>query len=64
MQRRVTVPDLLKRKGGEKIVALTAYDFPFARLVDDAGVDVILIGDSLGMVVQGLDTTLPVTLKE
>ena len=64
MQRRVTVPDILRRKGGDKIVALTAYDFPFARLVDEAGVDLILIGDSLGMVVQGLDTTLPVTLDE
>jgi len=64
MQRRVTVPDILKRKSGEKITALTAYDFPFARLVDEAGVDIILVGDSLGMVVQGLDTTLPVTLED
>lgn len=64
MQRKVTVPDILKRKGSDKIVALTAYDFPFARLIDEAGVDMILVGDSLGMVVQGLDTTLPVTLEE
>ena len=64
MQRRITAPDIRRRKGGEKIVALTAYDFPFARLVDDAGVDVILVGDSLGMVVQGMETTLPVTLDE
>ncbi len=64
MQRRVTVPDILKRKGGEKITALTAYDFPFARLVDEAGVDIILVGDSVGMVVQGLETTLPVSLQE
>jgi len=63
-QRRVTVPEIARRKGGEKIVALTAYDFPFARLVDGAGADVILIGDSLGMVVQGQETTLPVTLDE
>ena len=64
MHGRITVPEISKRKGGERIVALTAYDFPFARLVDAAGVDVILIGDSLGMVVQGLETTLPVTLDE
>ncbi len=43
---------------------LTAYDFPFARILDEAGVDVLLVGDSLGMVVQGLDTTLPVTMDE
>ncbi len=43
---------------------LTAYDFPFARIVDEAGIDVILVGDTLGMVVQGLDTTLPVTVDE
>jgi len=61
----VTVPEMLKRKGGsEPIVALTAYDFPFGRIADEAGVDVILVGDSLGMVVQGLDTTLPVTMDE
>src|SRR5512135_324582 len=63
--RKVTVPEILKRKGsGEPIVALTAYDFPFGRIADDAGVDVILVGDSLGMVVQGMDTTLPVTMDE
>jgi 3-methyl-2-oxobutanoate hydroxymethyltransferase len=55
----------LKRKGGrDPIVALTAYDFPFGRIADEAGVDVILVGDSLGMVVQGMDTTLPVTMDE
>ncbi|GIW39463.1 MAG: 3-methyl-2-oxobutanoate hydroxymethyltransferase [Candidatus Binatia bacterium] len=64
MPERVTVPEILRRKGREKIVALTAYDFPFARLVDEAGVDLVLVGDSLGMVVQGLETTLPVTLEE
>jgi 3-methyl-2-oxobutanoate hydroxymethyltransferase len=65
MQSKVTVPDIRARKGsGIPIVALTAYDYPFARLVDQAGVDLILVGDSLGMVVQGLDTTLPVTLDE
>jgi 3-methyl-2-oxobutanoate hydroxymethyltransferase len=65
MERKVTVPDILRRKGGgDPIVALTAYDFPFARIADDAGVDLLLVGDSLGMVVQGLDTTLPVTMEE
>ncbi len=65
MQRKVKVPDLQRMKeAGTKITALTAYDFPFGRIVDDAGVDVILVGDTLGMVVQGLDTTLPVTLDE
>jgi 3-methyl-2-oxobutanoate hydroxymethyltransferase len=65
MDRKVTVPDILRRKGGsDPIVALTAYDFPFGRIADEAGVDVILVGDSLGMVVQGMDTTLPVTMDE
>jgi 3-methyl-2-oxobutanoate hydroxymethyltransferase len=63
--RRVTVGDLreMKRRG-ERIAALTAYDYLFARLVDDAGVDLILVGDSLGQVVQGLDSTLAVTLDD
>jgi len=65
MEHKVTVPDIVKRKGGSNpIVALTAYDFPFGRIVDEAGVDVILVGDSLGMVVQGMETTLPVTMDE
>src|SRR3954468_21152298 len=62
--KKVTVPDLRARKGGEKIAMVTAYDFTMARLVDEAGVDMVLVGDSLGMVVQGLSTTLPVTLDE
>ena len=49
---------------GEKIVMLTCYDASFARAMDEAGVDVLLIGDSLGMVLQGRDSTLPVTLEE
>jgi 3-methyl-2-oxobutanoate hydroxymethyltransferase len=62
---KVTVPEILRRKReGRKISMLTAYDFPFARIVDEAGVDVVLVGDSLGMVVQGLETTLPVTVEE
>jgi 3-methyl-2-oxobutanoate hydroxymethyltransferase len=64
-ERRVTVRELLDMKArGEKIVALTAYDFLFARLLDQCGVDIILVGDSLGQVVAGYDTTLPVTLDE
>jgi 3-methyl-2-oxobutanoate hydroxymethyltransferase len=65
MEQKVTVPEIVKAKtGGRPIVALTAYDFPFARIADEAGVDLILVGDSLGMVVQGGDTTLPVTMDE
>ncbi|HOY34360.1 MAG TPA: 3-methyl-2-oxobutanoate hydroxymethyltransferase [Piscinibacter sp.] len=52
------------RAAGEKITMLTCYDASFARLLDDAGVDVLLIGDSLGMTLQGRDSTLPVTLDE
>ena len=52
------------KERGEPIVALTAYDVMFARLVDAAGVDVVLVGDSLGQVVLGLDSTLPVTLED
>jgi 3-methyl-2-oxobutanoate hydroxymethyltransferase len=68
---KITVPDLLRRKASisdpsasQKIVCLTAYDYPTARLVDEAGVDIILVGDSLGMVVLGYESTLPVTLDE
>src|SRR6187551_2372743 len=53
-----------KKERGEKIAMLTAYDATFARLLDESGADVLLVGDSLGMVVQGNDTTLPVTLEE
>ena len=63
--RRVTIQHLRQMKEkGEKIAMLTAYDATFARLFDEAGADVLLVGDSLGMVVQGHDTTLPVTLDE
>ena len=65
MEQKVTVPEIVKAKAsGRPIVALTAYDFPFARIADEAGVDLVLVGDSLGMVVQGGDTTLPVTMDE
>lgn len=60
-----TINDFLeKKKEGKKITMLTAYDYPFARIVDEAGIDAILVGDSLGMVVQGLENTLPVTMDE
>ncbi len=65
MGQKITVPEIARAKGKKTpIVAITAYDFPFARIVDEAGVDLILVGDSLGMVVQGLETTLPVTMDE
>ncbi|RIK96525.1 MAG: 3-methyl-2-oxobutanoate hydroxymethyltransferase [Proteobacteria bacterium] len=64
-EHRVTVRTLAARKRrGERITMLTAYDFAFARIFDQAGIDVLLVGDSLGNVVQGHDTTLPVTLDE
>lgn len=64
-QKKITVRKLLQMKSeAEKIVCLTAYDVSFAKLLDDAGVDVVLVGDSLGMVVQGLDNTLPVTMDD
>ena len=62
---RLTVPDLIGMKGsGSRIVALTAYDAAFATIMDRAGVDLVLVGDSLGMVVQGRRNTLSVTLEE
>ncbi len=68
---KVTVPDVLHRKlptpenpDPQKVTCLTAYDYPTARLLDDAGVDILLVGDSLGMVVLGYENTLPVTLEE
>ena len=62
---RITVPALRRMKRcGEKISMLTAYDFPFAQIFDAAGIDVLLVGDSLGNVVQGQATTLPVTMDE
>jgi 3-methyl-2-oxobutanoate hydroxymethyltransferase len=63
--RRVTIQTLRQMKErGERIAMLTAYDATFARLLDESGADVLLVGDSLGMVVQGHETTLPVTLDE
>jgi 3-methyl-2-oxobutanoate hydroxymethyltransferase len=63
--KKVTINTLRKMKqAGERITMLTAYDASFARLLDRAGTDVLLVGDSLGMVVQGHDTTLPVTMDQ
>jgi 3-methyl-2-oxobutanoate hydroxymethyltransferase len=65
MSTPVTIPKLYKMKAdAEKIVALTAYDYALARIVDESGVHMILVGDSLGMVVQGHTSTLPVTMDE
>jgi 3-methyl-2-oxobutanoate hydroxymethyltransferase len=68
---KITVPELLQRKffaadspNRKKITCLTAYDYPSARIVDEAGVDVVLVGDSVSMVVLGYDSTLPLTLEE
>jgi len=61
----ITVQDFYKKKKeGQKITMLTAYDYPLARIVDEAGIDAILVGDSLAMVVQGKENTLPVTMEE
>jgi 3-methyl-2-oxobutanoate hydroxymethyltransferase len=63
--RRVSTRDLIDMKRhGQKIVALTAYDYLFARLVDQGGADIVLVGDSLGQVVLGYDSTIPVTLAD
>lgn len=63
--RPVTVPTLRRMKAkGRRIAMVTAYDATFARMLDEAGADILLVGDSLGMVVQGLDSTLPVTVDE
>lgn len=62
--RRLTLLDLAKmRQNGDRITVLTCYDASFAQLLDEQGVDVLLVGDSLGMVLQGQDSTLPVTLE-
>jgi 3-methyl-2-oxobutanoate hydroxymethyltransferase len=64
-QEKVRITDLPRMKAaGTPIVMLTAYDYPFARIFDQAGIDLLLVGDSLGMVVQGADSTLPVTLSD
>ncbi len=65
MRKKILPSHIVKMKRrGEKIVMITAYDYPTAKLVDEAGVDAILVGDSLGMVVLGYSSTLPVTMEE
>jgi len=61
---RKTPQAILKRKGHEKIVVLTSYDYSFSRILDDEAVDIILVGDSLGMTVLGHENTLPVTMED
>jgi len=63
--KKINVPEIVARKqSGEKITVLTAYDYTFARILDACGVDVILVGDSVGPIVSGYDNTLPVTMDE
>jgi len=65
MSEKITVPEIVKMKQrGEKITCLTAYDYSFARILDEAGIDILLVGDSLGCVVQGRENPLPVTIEE
>src|SRR6202008_3189210 len=62
---KVSAPSLKAAKEiGEKLVCLTAYDYPTARIVDEAGVDMILVGDSMGNVIHGYGNTIPVSLDE
>jgi 3-methyl-2-oxobutanoate hydroxymethyltransferase len=64
-RKSLTITDLfMMKQSGEKIACLTAYDASFSTLLDDVGIDVLLVGDSLGMVIQGHDTTLPVTVND
>src|SRR5215210_4597429 len=61
---KLTAYDIQARKGGPKLSMISVYDFPFARLAEQADIDILLVGDSLGMVVQGHDSTVPVTLND
>jgi 3-methyl-2-oxobutanoate hydroxymethyltransferase len=62
--QKLTSVDIRARKSGPKLTMLSLYDFPFARLAEQAGIDIILVGDSLGMVVHGFDSTVPVRLDD
>ena len=63
--KKMTIAELQQRKAvGSRLTMLTAYDYPVAKLVDEAGVDIVLVGDSLGMVVLGYESTTPVTMEE
>jgi 3-methyl-2-oxobutanoate hydroxymethyltransferase len=61
---KLTAHDIRARKGDPRLSMVSVYDFPFARLAEEAGIDILLVGDSLGMVVQGHDSTVPVTLDD
>ncbi len=63
-REKLTSYDIRARKNGQKLTMLSLYDFPFARLAQDAGIDILLVGDSLGMVVHGYDSTVPVRLED
>jgi 3-methyl-2-oxobutanoate hydroxymethyltransferase len=63
-RRKLSAEAISERKGGPKLTMLAAYDYPTARLIEAAGVDIILVGDSLGMVVLGYDSTVPVTVDD
>lgn len=64
-RKKVTVPEIMAMKArGEKIAALTAYDYLIAEMLDEAGMDIVLVGDSAGMVIAGHETTLPITMEE
>lgn len=65
MKKEMTIPKLMSKKGkGEKIIMVTAYDYPMAAIADACGVDIILVGDSLGMVVLGNENTMPVNMED
>ena len=63
-EKKLTIPDIKKRKNATPIAEVTAYDYPWARLADQAGMDIVLVGDSLGMVVLGYTDTVSVTMEE